>query len=141
MATRSDFEPDEWATLSFATIDTLMYLSIVQPGFFDMLREAGQTGQFLAQEAAAATSTLVRDLAFDARQTHERDKALNPANVETPTLERLTAASELVERKAPDELSAFRIFILGIAETVAEAAGGVSPAEMHAIEKVRAALG
>jgi len=46
-----------------------------------------------------------------------------------------------VERTAPDELSAFRMFILGIAETVAEAAGGVSPAEMHAIEKVRAALG
>jgi len=141
MATRDDFAADEWQTLSFATMDTLMYLSVVQPGFFEMLREAGQTGGFLAQEAASAASELVRDLAHDARQRHERDRNLNPANIETPTLERLAAASAIVERTAPDELSAFRMFILGIAETVAEAAGGVSPAEMHAIEKVRAALG
>lgn len=141
MATKADFAPEEWQTLKYAMLDVLTYLSIVQPGFLDTLREAGQAGRFIAEEASGVTSQLVRDLAHDVRNARDRDQTLNPANIETPTLERLAAASALVAQKAPEDVDAFRMFILGIAEEVAEAASGVSPAEMHAIEKVRAALG
>lgn len=140
MVTKADFAHEEWQTLKYAMFDTLAYMSIVQSGFLDAFREAGQAGRFIAEEATGGPSELVRELAHDVREADGRDQNLNPANIETPTLERLAAASALLARKAPEELSAFRMFILGIAETVAEAAGGVSPAEMHAIEKVRAAL-
>ena len=141
MVTKADFAHEEWQTLKFAMFDTLAYLSIVQAGFLDAFREAGEAGRFIAEEATSGPSELVRELAHDVRDAGVRDQTLNPANIETPTLERLAAASALIAERAPDELAAFRMFILGIAETVAEAAGGVSPPEMHAIEKVRAALG
>ena len=141
MATKADFTLEEWQTLRYAMVDTLTYLSVVQPGFIDMLREAGSVGLFIAEETKSGANQLTRDLALDVHDSRDRDLTANPANIETPTLERLAAAARLLTEKAPEDLGAFRTFILGIAETVAEAAGGVSPAEMHAIEKVRAALG
>lgn len=141
MATQADFTEAEWQTIKYAMLDTMTYLSVVDPGFWDALKEAGHTGRFVAGEAEGSPSLLVRDLAHDIHSRRDADHALNPANIETPTLERVSQASAIVALKAPEDLDAFRSFILGIAETVASADGDVVPVEMHAIEKVRAALG
>ena len=42
---------------------------------------------------------------------------------------------------SPEDLEAFKSFILGIAETVADASDGVSGAEAGAIARLTAALG
>ena len=141
MAVKADFTEAEWQTLRYAMLDTMTYLAVVDPGFWDLLREAGHAGRFIAGEADGSVSLLVRDLAHDVRGARDADHSLNPANIETPTLERLALASAIVAEKAPEDLAGFRSFILGIAETIADADGDVVPVEMHAIEKVRAALG
>ena len=43
--------------------------------------------------------------------------------------------------KAPEELDAYRGFVLEVAESVGSAAKGGEPAEQATIEKIRAALG
>jgi hypothetical protein len=141
MAVKADFTEAEWSTLKHAMLDTMTYLSVVDPGFWDTLKEAGHASRFIAGEAGSSASLLVRDLAHDVRGTKDADRSLTPANIETPTLEAVTQAAAIVAEKAPEDLEAFRSFILGIAETVADADKDVVPAEMHAIEKIRAALG
>jgi tellurite resistance protein len=43
--------------------------------------------------------------------------------------------------KAPDELEAYRRFVLDVAAAAAEAKGGVRDEETAAIEKIKGALG
>ena len=47
----------------------------------------------------------------------------------------------LLTAKAPDELEAYRAFVLGVANKVAEAKGGVVAEETAMIAKITAALG
>ncbi len=46
-----------------------------------------------------------------------------------------------LEAKAPDDLDAYRKLVLGTAEAVAEAKGGVSEKETAALEQIKEALG
>jgi hypothetical protein len=64
----------------------------------------------------------------------------NPEELETETLAALQTAKTTLETKAPDELDAYRQFVLEVAQSVADAAGGGEAAESGAIEKVRSAL-
>ena len=61
--------------------------------------------------------------------------------VEAETMDVLRASVATLSAKAPDELDAYRQFVLGTAEAVAEAKGGVTAAETAAIEAIRDALG
>jgi tellurite resistance protein len=53
----------------------------------------------------------------------------------------LRSAKTTLESKAPDELEPYRQFVVDVAQSVADAAGGGEPAESGAIEKVRSAIG
>jgi hypothetical protein len=64
-----------------------------------------------------------------------------PGEVETGTIEALEGAAETLRSKAPDELEAYRSFVLALAESVGKAAGGGDQAEAAAVEKIKAALG
>jgi len=61
--------------------------------------------------------------------------------VENETLEALRAAKTTLQSKAPDELEPYRHFVVEVAQSVADAAGGGDAAESGAIEKVRSAVG
>jgi hypothetical protein len=52
----------------------------------------------------------------------------------------LGAVKTTLESKAPDELNPYREFVLEIAQSVSQAAGGGEAAESGAIEKVKSAL-
>ena len=54
---------------------------------------------------------------------------------------RVREAAAIVAAKAPEDLDAFKSFILGVAQTTAEAAKGVDADETAAIENLKAALG
>ena len=53
----------------------------------------------------------------------------------------LQSAIATLESKAPDEVGAYRQLVLGVADHVANAKGGLAPNEAAAIEKAREALG
>ncbi|MFN8223133.1 MAG: hypothetical protein U0R50_07835 [Gaiellales bacterium] len=64
-----------------------------------------------------------------------------PSEVEGATLSALQEFVKLLWAKAPDELDAYRSFVLDVANRVAAAKGGVKETETAAIEKITAALG
>ena len=45
-----------------------------------------------------------------------------------------------LEAKAPDEVEAYKAFVLEVAEAVGKSAGGGDEAEAAAVEKIRSAL-
>jgi tellurite resistance protein len=65
----------------------------------------------------------------------------SPTKVESETMAALAAAIPLLESKAPDELEAYRTFVLAVAQRVAESKGGVVAQETAMIARIRTALG
>ena len=64
----------------------------------------------------------------------------SPTEIESETFEALRAAVATLESKAPDEVEAYKSFVLDVAQSVAEAAEGGSEVEGAVVEKIRAAL-
>jgi tellurite resistance protein len=48
---------------------------------------------------------------------------------------------QVLETKAPEEVDAYRSFVLEVAESVGNAAGGGEAPESESLEKIRSALG
>jgi hypothetical protein len=65
----------------------------------------------------------------------------SPQEIESEALEALRSAVATLEAKAPDEVEAYRSFVLALAAGVGKAAGGGDEAEAGAVEKIRSALG
>ena len=59
----------------------------------------------------------------------------SPDAVETETLAALESAKATLQSKAPDELEAYRQYVLEVARSVADAAGGGETAEGGTIER------
>jgi hypothetical protein len=66
--------------------------------------------------------------------------ATSPSEIESGTLDALRASIALLEAKAPDEVEAYRSFVLDLARSVAAAAPGGDKAQADAIAKIEAAL-
>jgi hypothetical protein len=64
-----------------------------------------------------------------------------PAEIESGTLDALRSSVQLLQNKAPDELEAYRSFVLDLARSVAAAAPGGDQAEAGSIAKIESALG
>jgi hypothetical protein len=141
MAIKADFTPEEWETLQWAVTDTMAYLSMADRGFWDTFKEANAAAHFIADTRADSLSLLVRDLASDVKGKRDKEVTANPTDMAGEVAERVSEAVALISDKAPDELPAFKEFIVGIAKATAEAAGGIGETEAAAIEKVKAALG
>ena len=133
-------------SLSETEIETLrkgatgagLLVAVSDRGFFDTFKEAGALGKHLAAAKANAESPLVRRLA-EGRGTGF-GLTSSPDEVESETLEALRSAARLLHEKAPEELDAYRSFVLDIARSVSAAAGGGDQAEEAAIAKIEAAL-
>ena len=140
MATKADFTEVEWQTLEWAVTDTMAYLSMADPGFWDMFKEASGAAHYIAGVKASSESALVRDLAGEIKT--KRDKAVtgNPTDVSGEVIDRVDEAVKIVSGKAPDDVDAFKSFVIGVAKATAEAAKGTGPTEAAAIAKLEAAL-
>ena len=141
MATKAQFTEAEWQTLQWAVADTMAYLSMADPGLWDTFKEAKGAAKYIVGVKTAGEDILVRQLAEDIHA--RRDKALsgNPTNVADEVIARVSEALAIVSAKAPEDVDAFKTFILGVARATAEAAKGVGPNEAAAIGKLEAALG
>ena len=138
MAGKADFTEDEWKTLSKGVTGTGMLVSLAHKDFTDSFGEATALAKEMANQHTHNQSQLVRELG-GTRGTGFGITA-SPAKVQAETIAALIAGVSLLKTKAPDELEAYRAFVLDIGQTVAAAKGGVVPAETEMIEKVKLAL-
>jgi hypothetical protein len=138
MATKTDFSEQEWESLQKGAVGSGLFVSLSDRSFFDTFKEAGALGKHVAQAKQRSSSELVRELA----DVHGMGFGLtsSPEAVETETLAALQNAKRALEEKAPDEIEHYRQFVIEVAQSVADAAGGGETAESGALEKINAAL-
>lgn len=141
MASKADFSEAEWQTLHWAVMDTMAYLSMADPGFMDMFKEANAAARYVAGARVGSDSAVVRELASEVKAKRDKAVSSNPADIAGQVTQRVREAADIVAARAPEDLDAFKAFILGLARATAEAAKGVSAGEVQAIEKLEAALG
>ena len=116
-----------------------MFVALVDRGFFDSFKEASALAHHLQEAHEHSDSVLVRDLATG----HDRPFGMtdSPEKVEQSTVATLQQAVAVLEAKSPEDLPAYRQVVLEVAESVAEAAKGVSSQESQALDQIRTALG
>ena len=138
MAKKTDFTEEEWEQLRKGATGAGLLVSVSDRSFVDSFKEAGSLAKHLAG-GRSDDSELVRELAG------ERGSGFgvrsSPEEVERETVEALRGAVGTLQAKAPDEVDAYKSFVLEVAEAVGKAAGGGDEAEAATIEKIRAALG
>ena len=141
MATKADFTEAEWQTLEWAISDTMTYLSLADPGVWDTFKEAKGAAKYMAEVKNTGENALVGELA--GAWTMKRDKEVSGTIVDISgeVIERVSEAVELLSGKAPEDVDAFKAFIIGVAKATAEAAHDIGPTEADAIAKLEAALG
>jgi len=138
MAGKTDFTEEEWKALQQGVTGAGLLVSSAHRDFTDSFGEASAVAKQLAAHRDSP-SQLVRELSG----THTTGFGLvaSPKEVVEGTIGALGSAVATLEAKAPDELGAYRGFVLDVANAAAEAKGGVKEEETAAIERITAALG
>jgi hypothetical protein len=139
MATKADFTEEEWKTLQKGVTGAGMLVSAGDRDFTDSFGEAGALAKYLGSERENSESPLIRELATVRGSGF--GLTASQQEVEAETVEALGSATAILVARAPDEVGAYRQFVLGAAAAVADAKGGVKPGETAAIDIVREAVG
>jgi hypothetical protein len=129
----------EIETLHRGALGAGLLVAVSDRGFFDTFKEAGTLAKHVAAARGSSESAVVRRVA-EGRGTGF-GVTTPPGEIESGTLEALRSSVQLLQSKAPDELEAYRSFVLDLARSVAAAAPGGDAAESGAIAKIEAALG
>jgi hypothetical protein len=137
MAGKADFTEDEWEQLRKGATGAGLLVAVSDRGFFDSFKEASSLAKYL-KGSREDDSQLVRELASEGGGGF--GMIASPDEVQNGTIEALGAAAATLKAKAPDELEAYRAFVLELAESVGAAAGGGDEAEGAAVEKIKTAL-
>ena len=137
MAGKADFTEQEWDQLRKGATGAGLLVSVSDRSFFDSFKEATSLAKHMAG-GRKDESQLVRELAGE-RGTGFGVRS-SPEEIESEALEALRGAVGTLEAKAPDEVDAYRAFVVDLAESVGRAAGGGDEAEAATVEKIRTAL-
>ncbi|HYW29194.1 MAG TPA: hypothetical protein VE824_05245 [Gaiellales bacterium] len=139
MATKTDFSETEWDQLHTGVTGAGMLVAMSDRGFWDSFKEAQALAKHLADAHQRSDRLLVRDLAGEKGTGFSvRD---NPTEVEQATIAALQGAVATLQQKAPDELDAYKNFVVDVAQSVSAAAKGGDEVEAAAIAKIKQALG
>ena len=133
------FTDDEIETLRKGAMGAGLLVSVSDRGFFDTFKESSAMAKHLAGARQNSESTLVRDLG-ETKGTGFGWRS-SPEEIAGETIAALQDAQQILEAKAPDELPAYRAFVLEVADSVGKAAEGGEAAEAGTLEQIRAALG
>jgi hypothetical protein len=149
VAGRADFTAEEWADLGSAMISAPELVSFRDGGRSGMAREMSRVRKALDDARDKHPSQLVRELAGEPGRS-VIDAQMSPGEAEEPVLLVLRAAAAALSAKAPEELEAYRSFVVHLGEVAAEAtrSGGVfglggqrvSYAEASTLDMIRQAL-
>jgi hypothetical protein len=139
MATKADFTDAEWKAMQEGITGAGMYVAIIDRGFFDSFKEASALAHHLREAQQNSDSVLIRDLATG----HDKPFGMtaSPQEIEQSTVATIEQAVAILEAKSPEDLPAYRQLVTEVAQSVAEAAKGVSDQENQALDHIRAALG
>jgi hypothetical protein len=132
------FSESEIETLHKGAMGAGLLVSVSDRGFFDTFKEAGALAKHVAAARGNSESAVVKQVA--AERSTGFGVTASPAEIESGTLDALRSSVALLEAKAPDELDAYRSFVLDLARSVAAAAPGGEQAEAGTIAKIEAAL-
>lgn len=150
MTRKADFNADEWSTLVEAPV--LAGMRVVTAGRGGTIRESMAMGKvYAAARQRQGDSDLLDDLA-SSPPAMDPQRVGSTGDIKGAAEERLREAVGILEAKAtPDELEAYRSFVVTLAETVANAhkeggfmgVGGtqVSDDEQKALDDIAATLG
>jgi hypothetical protein len=138
MAVKADFTEVEWQALEKGVTGAGLLVATADSNFFDSFKETGAMAAYLGEARQKSTSLLVRDLA--ATRSTGFGLGTSSAELQTGTISALRSAVETLQAKAPDEIAAYKAFVVGVAESVARAVSGIAPAENAAIEQIKSAL-
>ena len=138
MTGRADFTEQEWEAMQKGVTGAGLLVSLSDRSFFDTFKEAGALAKHLAAARQNSESEVIRELA----ETRGTGFGLgsSPPELESETLDALRSSISTLQTKAPEDVDAYRQFVLDVAESVAAAAGGGESAESSTIEKIRATL-
>ena len=139
MASKADFTEQEWNSLHKGVTGAGLLVSLSDRGFFDSFKEAGALAKHLTGARSNTSSQLVRELAETGGMGF--GVTSSPGEVESETLEALRTSVATLEAKAPEDVDAYRTFVVDVAQSVAGAAEGGGQAESGALERIRSALG
>ena len=150
MAGEADFTPHEWLTMRRAAIAAGVVVAQSEGGGRDMVTEIFAVQQHV-HAARRSPNQLVRELASARQFGTGMRPGMRRADYEEAALESIRTATEIVARRSPADLAAFRAFVVELAEVAANAneeggfagVGGVrvTDAEAAAIARVRRACG
>jgi hypothetical protein len=150
VAGRADFTAEEWADLGGALISAAELVSFSDGGRSGMAREMPKVRRALEHARDRHSSLLVRELAGEPGRS-VIDAHMSPGEAEEPVLRVLRAAAAALAARAPEELEAYRRFVVHLGEVAAEAtrSGGVfgvggqrvSYAEASTLDRIRQAVG
>jgi hypothetical protein len=132
------FSESEIETMHKGAMGAGLLVSVSDRGFFDTFKEAGALSKHVAAARGGSESAVVKQVA--AGRGTGFGVTSSPDEIESGTLAALRSSITLLEAKAPDEVEAYRSFVLDVARSVAAAAPGGDTTEAGAIAKIEAAL-
>jgi hypothetical protein len=163
MANKESFTPEEWTKLLESSMLAGMAVTASEPsGLWGSLKEAFASSAVLAKSRQdPAANALVKAVIAEFESPEGRTKlqealkqrlqGANAGEIVKRSLDNLREVSAIVDAKAPGDAAAYKAWLQGISQKVAEAAkeggtlgfGGVkvSDAEKLALEDIAKALG
>ena len=139
MATKADFTEQEWKALQGAVTGAGLWVASVDRGFLDSFKEASALAHHLRDAHDKSDSALIRDVAAGTHRPF--GMTATPAEMEQVTTAALQEGLAALEAKSAADVPAYRQLVLDVAESVANAAKGVSSSENEALGRLRAAVG
>ena len=150
MTGKADFNADEWSTVVEGPM--LAGLRVVSAGRGGTIRESLAMGQTYAKARQEQGKSELLDALVSSPPALDPQRAQGGGDIKQMSGERLRQAVELLDAKAsPEEVEAYKRFVLSLAQAAAEAhkeggflgVGGkkVSPDEQAAIDEISATLG
>src|ERR1700687_2379302 len=124
----------EIETLRKGALGAGLLVSVSDRGFFDTFKEAGVLAKHVAVARGSSESAVVKQGAGAHGTVF--GVTSSPAELESGTLEALRSSVALLEAKAPDEVEAYRSFVLDLARSVAAAAPKGDQAEAGALAQI-----
>lgn len=140
MTGKADFTDEEWKLVLQGPTSAGTHVMIASRG--GTFRETmGMAKAYTDARSQAGASELL-DIIVSTKPEMDRTRASSKEEMEANQLEHVQNAMALVREKATrEEAEAYRTFIAGLAERVAEAHKDVTDEERKAIDEVAAALG
>src|SRR5215216_6856020 len=149
MTGKADFTPEEWELVLEGPPGAGTIVVMAERG--GMIRESFSMAKAYTEARQQHGESELLDEVVSAKPEMDRTRASSPEQLKEHALQNIREAIELLKGKASDEeIAAYRKFILGLAERVAEArkegllglsGERVSDAERAAIGEIETALG